>query len=393
MQKVNNKSINIFISSFDWDDLAQNNPEEIIKKLERDKLHPDKNHFLILSWGPGRYEKNISPNIRVIRRSARVHFLRPFYDVLTFFIAPSIAIRNDIVPDLFLAYDFPMAVALSRAARHFKAPLILGLTNLPHKYLRTRPQWFISIPYLWFTQRLALRFISAVYTINDVCKKYAMSLGIPKERIVIFISDTIARERAIIESARTGVVRAKFNIPDDKKIFFSAARLEHEKGMNRLIKAFSQLQNKNTVLVIAGKGSLLGELERQAKALNIEDRVLFAGSVSREEIWSFYKDSDIFILLSYEEALGLVFWEAMYVGTPVIGSYAEGIVETVGSNEERGFLWEPKDGISALEERTRICLNESDQRNQRIKQAKEYVEEKINNEIDIRTLYSLCKKK
>lgn len=389
---MDNRPRTIVISSFDWDNLAEKNPDAVIQKLTRDKLRPDENKFLIISWGPGRYEKNIAPNVRVIRRKARYMFLRPLYDFLTFLHAPAIVRQSGMTPDLFLAYDFPMTLALSQAARQSNVPLVLVLTNLPQRYLRTRPQWIVTIPYLWVAERLARKFITAVYTINQTCKEYALNLNIQESRIVLFISDTIVRDRSLIEVAREGLLRTNFGIPVDKKIILTVARLEHEKGLDRLIEAFSALRRKDIVLVVAGKGSLRPELERLAKERGVAERTVFTGSVSREKIWSFYKDADVFILLSRAEALGLVFWEAMYVGVPVIGSRAKGIVETIGTSEERGFLWEPEDSSDALEKRINLCLDEGVVMQERLRLARAYVEEKISDTTDINTVYQLCRK-
>jgi glycosyltransferase involved in cell wall biosynthesis len=169
------------------------------------------------------------------------------------------------------------------------------------------------------------------------------------------------------------------------------ARLEHEKGLDRLIDALCELKRKDVVLVVAGKGSMRSELEQLALKRGVADRVIFAGAVPREEIWSFYKDADAFLLLSRAEALGLVFWEAMYAGLPVIGSRAVGIVETIGADEERGFFWEPGDGIEALAERLQMCFDR-DAAERRLKLARAYVEAKMSDTNSIYTLYQLCKK-
>src|SRR3989344_5097791 len=386
---MNDNPINIFMVSFDWDDIARKKPDALASKLNRDKLYPEKNKFLILSWGPGRYEKNISPNIRVVRRSARLRFFRPLYDFLTFFVGPSVIRQNRFVPDLLFVYDFPFALALSRVKRLFNIPLILCLTNQPRQYIN--PRQSLRLPKLWYqmlVERLATKYITLVYTTGQTLRRYALERGIPKENVMVYIMDTITPDKQIAINAQGGLLRKQFPIPEEHKILLSAARLEGEKGLERLIKAFAELSNKDLSLVIAGKGPSLQALLELSKALGVGGRVFFPGHISRPDLWNAYKDADVFILLSTAEALGLVFLEAMYAELPVIGSRADGIVESIGAGEERGFLWEPEDGIQALEERLDQCF--SGQAKGRVLKAKAHVERELDNKTDIATAYHLC---
>jgi glycosyltransferase involved in cell wall biosynthesis len=386
---MNETPINIFLTSFDWDNLAEKKPEQIIAKLNRDKLYPKKNHFLILSWGPGKYEKEIAPNIRVIRRSARLRFFRPLYDVLTYWIAPSLVQRSGFKPDLLLAYDFPFIMALSRAKRILNAPLVLCLTNLPRHYINSRNSLRLpKLGYQIIVERLATKHISLVYTINDAIRKYALNCGVPDSSISVYTMDTISPDLDTVAHVKGGFLRSRYPIPHNHKIFFAAARLEGEKGLDRLIKAVAELKRQDVTLVIAGRGPLESELKELAHKLGLRDRVIFLGHVSREDVWSSLVDTDIFILLSRAEGLGLVFWEAMYLNKPVIGSRADGIVETIGEKEERGFLWEPEDGMEVLEKYVTTCLSGGAE--DKVKRAKIYVDTKLGNDMGIAKAYKLC---
>jgi glycosyltransferase involved in cell wall biosynthesis len=181
-------------------------------------------------------------------------------------------------------------------------------------------------------------------------------------------------------------LRAKFSIPADHTILLCSARFHGEKGIDILLDAFSRLSNTKHTLVLAGTGPLEPELRMQAGRLGIRERVIFAGHLDRSDMWSAFKSADAFILLSKAEALGLVFWEAMYVDLPVIGSRADGIEETIGKGEERGYLWEPGDGIEALEERINHCIRRDEKTKERMAHARKYVEEKLADPTDIYTL-------
>ncbi len=114
-----------------------------------------------------------------------------------------------------------------------------------------------------------------------------------------------------------------------KKIIFMAGRLEAEKRYALALKAFAQMADKNTVLVIAGAGTLLSSLQDLAVQLSIDDRVLWAGALSPEEMVRSYEVAHLFLHTSAYEGYGLVLAEAAMVGLPIVAT-AVGIAEEVG---------------------------------------------------------------
>jgi glycosyltransferase involved in cell wall biosynthesis len=88
-------------------------------------------------------------------------------------------------------------------------------------------------------------------------------------------------------------------------------------------------------------------------------------------------DADCFVLLSKSEALGLVFWEAMYMNVPVIGRPVGGIVETIGKDGERGFLWDAKDGTEAFKNKLERAIRKDPDVQAMTVRAREYVQRKI----------------
>jgi colanic acid/amylovoran biosynthesis glycosyltransferase len=60
-------------------------------------------------------------------------------------------------------------------------------------------------------------------------------------------------------------------------------------------------------------------------------------------------ESDIFVLASHAELLGVVYMESMSIGVPTIGTSAGGVPEII-THQEDGLLVPPKDEISLKEE-------------------------------------------
>jgi glycosyltransferase involved in cell wall biosynthesis len=73
----------------------------------------------------------------------------------------------------------------------------------------------------------------------------------------------------------------------------------------------------------------------------------------------------------------------MYIGVPVIGSMAPGIAESIGSDGDRGFLIGEKDDIISITEKINRCVEGGEKIEQMKKQAREYVETQMKNNLSI----------
>ena len=113
-------------------------------------------------------------------------------------------------------------------------------------------------------------------------------------------------------------------------------RLDAQKNIPKLIDSASLIKSK-VVLHIIGDGEKKEEIEKLIFDKKLKNVILY-GKKTGEDLISFYKNADIFILTSDIEAMPLVLLEAMASGTPIIASDVIGIRELVGKT---GILVNP----------------------------------------------------
>jgi glycosyltransferase involved in cell wall biosynthesis len=138
---------------------------------------------------------------------------------------------------------------------------------------------------------------------------------------------------------------ASGNISKETKVISYIGRLDKEKGLETLLRAFSLLlKGTNAQLLIAGKPVADNEDYQQSLILlsldlGIEKFVKFLGHVS--DTIDIYQKSDITVLPSqWPEPFGRVIIESMACGTPVIASSIGGIPEVL-TGEFQDFLFAP----------------------------------------------------
>lgn len=111
------------------------------------------------------------------------------------------------------------------------------------------------------------------------------------------------------------------------------------KGPDRLVQAFASADlPADAQLVIAGAGGLIPELKRLAQKHGILDRTVFPGRIREDDLPSFYRALDIFVLVSRKgtwegEGLPLTPIEAAACGTPIIVGDEDGSREAVVDSE------------------------------------------------------------
>lgn len=132
----------------------------------------------------------------------------------------------------------------------------------------------------------------------------------------------------------------KYPINRRFKLLF-VGKIRKYKGVEYLLNAIADL---NVTLNIVGNGEELESLKKLVQVLQIVDKVTFVSDADDEQLVAFYKDADLFVLPSVNEAeaFGVVQLEAMANGLPVINTNLESGVPFVSLHDFSGITVQPK---------------------------------------------------
>ena len=129
----------------------------------------------------------------------------------------------------------------------------------------------------------------------------------------------------------------------EKNRFLFAGRLNEQKGLGHLLRAFASM-TQLALLDVVGEGSDEASLKLLASQLGVSDRITWHGQLSQPELVRMYQGATAVVVPSVDEGLGLVAAEALLCETPVIAFRSGGLTDII-SHERTGILVAP--GVTA----------------------------------------------
>jgi glycosyltransferase involved in cell wall biosynthesis/GT2 family glycosyltransferase len=229
-----------------------------------------------------------------------------------------------------------------------------GKFALPVTYCmaRLRRKPFLLYTGVWMRigtllHRLAFPLVRHIYRNADALivygehvKRYLIQEGVRPERI--FVAPHAVHNqiyRRVVTEAETGDLLRDMAIPRDHKVILYIGRIEPQKGLEHLIRAFASIADPAAVLVLVGTGSDQPRLQSLISRLGISGRVRWPGYVPSIATPAYYALAHVFVLPSVttrrdKETWGLVVNEAFNQALPVIatdavGAAAGGLIENL----------------------------------------------------------------
>lgn len=248
---------------------------------------------------------------------------------------------------------------------HFHTPFPLGVMS----YLLTRPKsrlvvwWHSDIVRQKNVLRLyrpfLLRFLRRADKIIVATPQHIESSNFlwafkSKCQIIPFGIDTKRFQINGEIECQMGRIRREHG---DRIVLF-VGRLIYYKRVEYLIRAMKNVAGK---LLLIGQGPLESKLRTVIAELRLENKVVFLGKLSDQEMLSYYHSCDVFVLpsIAKSEAFGIVQLEAMACGKPVVNTSLPTGVPQVSIDGKTGITVPPKDADSLAEAVNTLLNNKS----------------------------------
>ncbi|MFH1509067.1 MAG: glycosyltransferase family 4 protein [bacterium] len=199
-----------------------------------------------------------------------------------------------------------------------------------------------------------------IITISEFTKKEIMKFSVPEEKIYKLWPGVSQPEKIWNQDE----ARSELNLNKDDKIILTVARLMARKGHDKVISALKKVLETipQAKYVIVGDGENKENLVKLVKENNLEDKVIFAGKVSDEDLAKYYSACDILILASRPikddvEGFGMVYVEANIYGKAVIGGRGGGTADAI-LDGKTGILVDPENEAEIADKIIEILQND-----------------------------------
>lgn len=161
---------------------------------------------------------------------------------------------------------------------------------------------FEKVPTLWKYKARASEYMQAnypdkVYVVSSVLKEYYMQYLNGKDKIRV-VPNCVNMRKAVPNPALKASLIETYKLEGKIIIGFVGSIFPYH-GVDLLIKAFTSTarEKPNAVLMIVGDGEIIPELKALSRELDLEDRIIFTGSVSNEDVFSYIDLMDIAVMV------------------------------------------------------------------------------------------------
>lgn len=208
-------------------------------------------------------------------------------------------------------------------------------------FVRQNLEALIKVRYSGIKRKAGILFTRLVDGFASIFRSQAMLVTVGEE-MYKELSPGFAASRYISDSIVSKVyalpAREK-RTPGVLKLLF-VGRLEPEKGLPDLIKAFKLIDEKlESRLTIIGEGVSKKEVESLVKELGLEDKVDFRGYIAfGKELFEAYASHDLLMISSYSEGLPKIINESRAFAIPIVSTKVGGIANELKDGQTCLFV-------------------------------------------------------
>lgn len=253
---------------------------------------------------------------------------------------------DDFQPDVVHIQDhFPISRVAVRLARQRGIPLVGTNHFLPENVIPylPAPAWSRQLlnRLLWITMLDVFNRVDVATTPTETAAGLLrqQSIRVPVHAVSCGVDlNRFHPDPAVDRSA----LRRRYGLDPNRTVFLFVGRVDQEKRLDVLLQALVHLDRCDLQLAIAGRGRHLHAFQALARELALDDRVVFTGYVSPQDLVPLLNSVDIFAMPSEAELQSIATLEAMASGRPVLAADARALPELVRDGVN-GYLFRPGD--------------------------------------------------
>lgn len=178
---------------------------------------------------------------------------------------------------------------------------------------------------------LLTRSADVMIAVSPEERRHAIGLGVPERKLRTVVNGI----RPVDGPSRTSL-RSRFGLGGDEICVGFVGRFAYAKAPQRALEAFSMApwERHGARLVMLGDGPMKPQLETQARALGIGDRVIWVDNVPGSDAMAAF---DVLAMPSLYDAMPYVLLEAAAAGLPIVAT-AVGGTSALISPGENGYV-------------------------------------------------------
>jgi glycosyltransferase involved in cell wall biosynthesis len=230
------------------------------------------------------------------------------------------------------------------AARRLNIPLVVSVPGSDAQVAGKNPL------FRWMA-RVAFRQAGLLTANSEALRDAVVALGADPAKFDMIIYGT---DPQALRPDPTGVAarRAELGIPDDATVLLCVGRMVYKKGFDDLVRALAlpPLNGRKVVAVMVGQGDQWAEWQALGRALGVDDRLRWIGTVPKDRIGVDYNLADILVMPSVSkpaDGLNVCVLDAMSCGKPVVASTVAGNALAVVDGETGRLVPEQEPGALA----------------------------------------------
>ncbi|MDQ3041320.1 MAG: glycosyltransferase family 4 protein [Acidobacteriota bacterium] len=191
-------------------------------------------------------------------------------------------------------------------------------------------------------QNIAIRQADLILTVSDYSKEQIIKyFKLPESRLRVINEAARPAFKVLPPDGAANDAIRRYQLKQGEKFLLYVGGISPHKNLSVLIDAFNCLRanpkQAEVKLVLVGDYkddpffSAYPALKKQVAALGLEDKIIFTGFISDEDLTYLYNAATLLVFPSLEEGFGLPAIEAMACGTPVAASNCGSLPEVIGA--------------------------------------------------------------